>query len=412
MARQNDSDARTQNPKLRERLQTIVPRILKDRDRRIGEQNTKAMLIEPVLEALGWDIRDWDEVHREYRGKSVDNPVDYALKIMRTPRMFLEAKGLGEDMADRKWVAQVLGYATMAGVEWCVLTDGDEWRFYNSTAAVDADEKLFRRVRLSDGNLDDAMATLLLLARDNIEGNLLEPLWAAHFVDRRVKQAMLDMLESCDKGLVRLLHRKVPKLQPKQITDSLGRLDVRIDSPAVRPAVATKPSSPESQRETPIIDVEALRLRRQAGESLGALASEVGLPWQSLWAMLKIPGTSPKPSTGRAVTLADLIAADVFKAPARLFSKYKGRTFEATLLADGQVEFQGQRYGSPSAAGGAACATVTGRKMSTDGWMFWKVEGDDGRLRELTHARSQFIAQMDAGKAKTNVEQAGDAGAI
>jgi predicted type IV restriction endonuclease len=70
---------------------------------------------QPILEALGWDIRDWDEVHREYRGKSVDSPVDYALKIMRTPRLFLEAKGLGEDLSDRKWVAQVLGYATVAG---------------------------------------------------------------------------------------------------------------------------------------------------------------------------------------------------------------------------------------------------------------------------------------------------------
>lgn len=126
MARQDDPASPTQNPKLRALVQALAPRILTDRDRRIGEQNTKATLIEPILEALGWDIRDWDEVHREYRSKSADSPVDYALKIMRTPRLFLEAKGLGEDLSDRKWVAQVLGYATMAGVEWCVLTDGDE----------------------------------------------------------------------------------------------------------------------------------------------------------------------------------------------------------------------------------------------------------------------------------------------
>jgi len=245
MARQSDSAARTQNPKLRERLQTLVPRILKDRDRRIGEQNTKATLIEPILEALGWNVRDWNEVHREYKTKAVDKPVDYALKILRMPKLFIEAKGLGGDLSERKWVAQVLGYATVAGVEWCVLTDGDEWRFYNSTAPVDAEEKLFRRVRLSDGNLDDVAETLSLLARDSIEGNLLEPLWAAHFVDRKVKQAVLEMFESRDKGLVRPIHRKVPKLQPKQITESLGPLDVRLDSPAVRPpAGTTAPSTP------------------------------------------------------------------------------------------------------------------------------------------------------------------------
>jgi len=353
MARQNDSAARTQNPKLRERLQTLIPRILKDRDRRIGEQNTKATLVEPILEVLGWDIRDWDEVHREYRGKSADSPVDYALKIMRTPRLFLEAKGLGEDLADRKWVAQVLGYATVAGVEWCVLTDGDEWRFYNSTAAVDADEKLFRRVRLSDGNLDDTMATLLLLARDNIEGNLLEPLWAAHFVDRRVKQALLDMLESRDKGLVRLIHQKVPKVQPKQITESLGRLEVRLDSPPVRPLSGAMPSVPA----------------------------------------LQPAGSAPKTSIGRKPKqdrLADLIAAGVLKAPMRLFSRYKKQMLEATLLPTGEVEFQGQRYASPSDAGGAAKATLTGKKMATDGWSFWRIEGGDGKPRTLASIREAY----------------------
>ena len=70
-------------------LQGLASRIAGARDRRINEQNVKATLIEPILEALGWDIRDWDEVHREYRGKSADRPVDYALKILRTPRLFL-----------------------------------------------------------------------------------------------------------------------------------------------------------------------------------------------------------------------------------------------------------------------------------------------------------------------------------
>jgi hypothetical protein len=28
-------------------------------------------------------------------------------------------------------------------VEWCVLTDGNEYRFYNASVPLDADEKLF-----------------------------------------------------------------------------------------------------------------------------------------------------------------------------------------------------------------------------------------------------------------------------
>jgi hypothetical protein len=94
----------------------LAEKIQRYRDKVIGEQNTKASLIEPLLECLGWDIRDLDSVHREYRTKSRDNPVDYALKLLRRPRLFIEAKGLGEELSERKWISQVLGYATVAGV--------------------------------------------------------------------------------------------------------------------------------------------------------------------------------------------------------------------------------------------------------------------------------------------------------
>lgn len=51
---------------------------------------------EPVIGTLGWDGLDPDEVHREYRRRPTDNPVDYALLLLlRTPRLFIEAKGLG-----------------------------------------------------------------------------------------------------------------------------------------------------------------------------------------------------------------------------------------------------------------------------------------------------------------------------
>src|SRR5262249_36833849 len=119
------------------------------RERGLGEENAKASLIEPVLEALGWDIRDPDVVYREFRPNPKDNPVDYCLRLMRNTRLLIEAKGLGEDLSDRKWIAQILGYATVAGAEWCVLTDGDEYRLYNAVAAVDADAKLFCRIKLS-----------------------------------------------------------------------------------------------------------------------------------------------------------------------------------------------------------------------------------------------------------------------
>ena len=82
----------------------------------IGEQNTKAVLIVPILRALGWDPEDLEEVRLEYKRRPSDKPVDYALFINRIPRLFVEAKGLGENLDDRRWASQIVSYATVAGV--------------------------------------------------------------------------------------------------------------------------------------------------------------------------------------------------------------------------------------------------------------------------------------------------------
>ena len=84
------------NDAAKSRLQNVVQatadKVRKYKGRGLGEPNTKATLIEPVLEALGWDVREPDEVHREFRPTGKDNPVDYALQLMRKPSLFLEAK--------------------------------------------------------------------------------------------------------------------------------------------------------------------------------------------------------------------------------------------------------------------------------------------------------------------------------
>jgi hypothetical protein len=116
---------------IRKRIQQI-----RDRKEQVGEQNTKATLIDPLLSALGWDLQEIDEVRREYRRKPQDNPVDYALFLNRTECLFIEAKSLEKDLGDRKWISQNISYATVVAVKWCVLTNGDEYRIYNSHAEV------------------------------------------------------------------------------------------------------------------------------------------------------------------------------------------------------------------------------------------------------------------------------------
>jgi predicted type IV restriction endonuclease len=348
--------------RLREAIREVTARIRWFQDRTLGEQNTKASIIDPILEALGWDTRDPEEVQREFKPTSRDSPVDYALSILRSPRLFVEAKGLGESLADRRWVAQVLGYATVAGVVWCVLTDGDEYRIYNSTAPLDADEKLFRTIRLTSNNEDEAASTLSLISRSNMEGTVLEDLWNEHFVDGRVKDVIRLLFETRDRALIRLIRRRSARLTPSDIIASLRRLDIRVDAPSSVVETVAEPrrsGTPGARRQR----------RLEAGKKAAHTRQARG-----------------------QVTLTALIAAGLLTAPARLFRKYKGQMIEAKLLPDGQVEYQGTVYPACSTAAENARATVTGRRMSTNGWVFWQFFDEKGMKCELDSVRTAFLA--------------------
>jgi hypothetical protein len=350
-----------QTSKLIDAIKIVTERLTKFHGRVLGEENTKASLIDPVIEALGWDIRDPDEVYREFKPTPKDCPVDYALTLHgtpRLPRLLVEAKGYGESLADRRWIGQILGYATVAGVVWCVLTDGDEYRFYNATAAVDAEEKIFCRIKLTESLLEEAARTLSLISRSNMEENYLDLLWKTHFVDRRVQAALSDALSMPDKGTVRLVRKRVPELDPKEIVESLRRLDIRIEMASAFPDQLPSPRG------------SGLSKRRPVKRS---------------------PAKKGKAHYG--VSLSDVIGAGFLSSPLALFRKYKGKRLEAKLLPDGGVEFEGVRYPTCSTAAEVARSTITGRRMNTNGWIFWQYTDQSGKVLNLEYSRSRFMAQ-------------------
>lgn len=121
-------------------VEVIRKRIQQVRDRKelIGEQNTKAALIDPLLMAMGWELQEIDKVRREYRRKPQDNPVDYTIFLNRIACLLIEAKSLEKDLGDRKWISQNISYAAVLGVLFGVTSLG-AWTTiispYRSTAS-------------------------------------------------------------------------------------------------------------------------------------------------------------------------------------------------------------------------------------------------------------------------------------
>jgi Restriction Enzyme Adenine Methylase Associated len=369
-----DSPARSSEA-LRALLAEIAVRIAQYRGAGIGEQNTKGTLINPVLRVLGWDVEDLEQVRHEYKRVPSDKPVDYALMLARTARLFVEAKALDENLDDRRWRDQIIGYAMVAGVEWVALTNGDEYRLYNAHAPVPIEEKLFRRVRITD-DLDSAAEALRLLTKERIEENALSVLWQAYSVDRKVKDAVVGLfLPEPSPWLVRRLARSLDGLTQGDIRAALARARIVIDLPdEEQPGRPRRP--PVTRRPVPVPDADDETKKRK-------------------------PRRPRRPEEVSAVTLRQLIDAGRLAPPVELTRHYKGTTLSGRIEKDGRVSFDGIPYDSPSTAAGMARRSVVGARPGrkypqTNGWTFWKFLDADGQLRELNVLRERLAGERHA----------------
>lgn len=212
---------------------------LRAADRGGNEANTKALLIEPMLLALGWDTTDLGQVEREHR--VFDNTsLDYALKVDGAPRLFVEAKGVAKDLSDRSFIAQAINYANNEGVLWCVLTNGLAYRVYKTNEPVGMEQKLLFEVDLEEASGDGATEvaqSLELLGRQAlIDGDL--DLWGERvFTDGRIRQALADLVADPPKGFLSAVSDAVgaPEVSSEALRESLARvLDVASTAAPVR----------------------------------------------------------------------------------------------------------------------------------------------------------------------------------
>ena len=90
-----------------------------------NEASTSTGVVLPILDALGWDAFDPNEVAPEYKVKN--RRVDFALVSNGSPSVFVEVKQPGlASGADQ----QLFEYAFHEGVPLAVLTDGSTWSVY------------------------------------------------------------------------------------------------------------------------------------------------------------------------------------------------------------------------------------------------------------------------------------------
>jgi len=203
-----------------------------DRFRKLGikETSTRTVFIDPTLEALGWDVRDPDDVELEY-ATVAGRFVDYALKLNRRPVLFVEAKALSDPLTDPKAIAQVIGYAANAGVVWCILTNGVQWKVYRSVEKCEAPDKLMFEVSLNPHDnegveMPQVAQQMWRFSREEMAKGTLDAVGEQTFTDGKIRRALDQLMRTPPRKLLNLVRDAVgdKDLKPRQIKDSLMRI--------------------------------------------------------------------------------------------------------------------------------------------------------------------------------------------
>lgn len=98
-----------------------VLKIAKDRD--VNESDTVTIINDMLADICGYD--KYGEITREYAIRGTY--CDLAIKLEEKLIFLIEVKAIGIALKDNH-LRQALQYASSAGVEWVILTNGDHWQ--------------------------------------------------------------------------------------------------------------------------------------------------------------------------------------------------------------------------------------------------------------------------------------------
>ena len=234
-------------------IESLRMKLDKHRKDDLKEYPTRTIFVDPLLQALGWDVRDPDEVQLEY--PTIDaKSVDYAPKINRKPVLFIEAKPLNNPLTDVKSITQVVGYAANAGVEWCVLTNGVKYKVYRSTEKAEAPDKLLFEISLdpkdTEGmSIQQVAEHFARLSRDAMAKGLLDEIGEQIFTMGKIRKALDKLLMEPPSKLIRLIRSTIEDdaIKPVQVKNALKRLWTQTSGGDILPTseAGVKPMPPD-----------------------------------------------------------------------------------------------------------------------------------------------------------------------
>jgi hypothetical protein len=210
-------------------IEDLQKKLEKNKRENLGETATRTIFIDPLLQALGWDVTNPEEVQLEYPTVG-GGFVDYAPKLNREPVLLIEAKGLNDSLND-KAISQVVAYAASDGIEWCILTNGIDYKVYKSTENVKAPEKLLYEVSIDpkdagERTIKEVVELLNRFSKESMIDKVLDEYGKLVFTTSKIRKAVDILFNDPPSNLIKMIRTKAndEKIKPQEIKDALKRL--------------------------------------------------------------------------------------------------------------------------------------------------------------------------------------------
>lgn len=313
--------------------------------RDLGEADTRAHLIDPMLRILGYV--SIDDVRYEVPLPASRDFLDYVLYRDGSPFCIVEAKPLRTSITIQA-AAQCVQYASVAGVRWCLVTNGREWSLYDAHGRGPLADKHVASVSLASQSSHAAWDLLCLFAK-NATTPAADPL-----VRLIVRRAVEDELSRPDSKTVATLRKAVRERFGETVSAAMV-LDVLRNGDVLKSdnePLTQGPAAPSSARLT---------------------------------------GGAPRFTRQRGSGIAEMVRSGLLLEGGRLEGPVSNDV--GIVRAEG-IEVNGVVHSSPSAAASAAR-----NGGSVNGWLFWRYQGTPlAVLRERLERKTQLPTAEEQGR--------------
>lgn len=189
-----------------------------------NETAVRDQLINPILNALGWDITNPDIVLSNQPGPDGKVP-DYSLIKNKQPKLIVEGKHIGIDLRQERVITQLGSYCHTRSIDFGLLTNGVEWLLFETFERTIAERIVWHIDIRKDGAKAVEKLSLLFYNRIELLGDELRRSKAlkSYFAPiTSTQNAFFDWCKAAAKEAF-LKENKTLKFQPNEIETYLQK---------------------------------------------------------------------------------------------------------------------------------------------------------------------------------------------